>query len=330
MVIKHQNVIFATKNIINTLKITSTDIEINPLQLSHSFGLGCIHAILAEGATAVIFQNLINLKEILETAIAKKATGFVSVPMTFRQILDNYKDELKSCKNNLRYLLTNSGAIPKQTVLDVLKEMVNVKFFTYYGLTEASRSTFLLFNESLEKIESVGKVPNGVKIKIVDDNGDDISNNEHGEIWIKGTNVIEKYLDNSDMKSRFCNNWLRTGDIGHFDSDNFLYIDGRIDDMINVGGEKVYPIEIENTIKQIDAVRDVVIIANIDRIFGEVPVAFIETKISLDENEIIKHCIENLEGYKIPQKILFIDSIPRNDSGKIDRKLLKLKLDKVD
>ena len=129
------------------------------------------------------------------------------------------------------------------------------------------------------------------------------------------------------MKSRFCNNWLRTGDIGHFDSDNFLYIDGRIDDMINVGGEKVYPIEIENTIKQIDAVRDVVIIANIDRIFGEVPVAFVSKLDSLlTPKDLEDLCNKNLARYKRPKEFRFIDlnDFPRSTTGKIQRHEMEL------
>ena len=330
VIIKHKNVIIATENIVNIVQITKDDIEINPLQLSHSFGLGCIHAIFSQGATSIIFQNMINLKEILKIALNKKATGFVSVPSTFRQILDNYKNEFKLCDKHIRYLLTNSGAIPKNTVLEILDQMNNVKFFTYYGLTEASRSTFLLFNDNIREIESVGKVAKGVKIKIVDENEKQVKNNQQGEIWIKGKNVIEKYLDKSDTQKRIRDMWLRTGDIGHFDSGDFLYVDGRKDDMINVSGEKVSPLEIENTIREIDSVKDVAVIGISDVIFGEVPIAFIVTKSNLEEDEIIKYCIPNLERFKIPQKIFFVNNIPRNDSGKIERKTLKLKLDKVD
>ena len=100
--------------------------------------------------------------------------------------------------------------------------------------------------------------------------------------------------------------------------------------MINVSGEKVSPLEIENTIREIDSVKDVAVIGISDVIFWEVPIAFIVTKSNLEEDDIIKYCIPNLERFKIPQKIFFVNNIPRNDSGKIDRKTLKLKLDKVD
>ena len=111
--------------------------------------------------------------------------------------------------------------------------------------------------------------------------------------------------------------------MGYFDNDGYLYLKGRKDDIINVGGEKVSPTEIELTIKQLDKVQDVGVIGIPDRTFGEIPVAFIVTKVNLETNEILAHCIKTLERYKIPQNFIFIDSVPKNESGKIERSALK-------
>ena len=174
--IKHKNIIFVVNNIIKIIGIKTGDVEINPLQLSHSFGLGCLHTIIAQGATAIIFRNSINLKAILDEAISNRATGFVGVPATFQSILDNYKEDFRKAGENFRYLLTNSAPMPKEQIKEILNLFPLTNFFTYYGLTEASRSTFLLFNSDITKIESVGKPAHDVEIKIV--TNDENTNNE--------------------------------------------------------------------------------------------------------------------------------------------------------
>ena len=277
--LKHENIIFVTNNIIKIIGVRSDDVEINPLQLSHSFGLGCLHTTIAQGATSIIFRNSINLKEIIDAVTINKATGFVGVPATFQKILLNYKQEFKEAGKNFHYLLTNSAPMPKDDIQEIIKLFPLTNFFTYYGLTEASRSTFLLFNNDIRKIESVGKPAPNVEIKIITNNGD--TSNEHaiGEVLIKGPNVIDEYWVDTVKEPKIKNGWLATGDLGFFDNDGYLYLKGRKDDIINVAGEKVSPTEIELVIKQLDKIQDVGVIGVPDKTFGEIPVAFIVTKV---------------------------------------------------
>lgn len=324
--LKHSNVITATLNIVNKIGIQNDDIEVNSLQLSHSFGLGCIHAVFSQGATSIIFPNTINLKAIANVASKERATGFSGVPATFRKLLDVCKGEFVSCKKNLRYMLTNSVQMPKETIKEIINLFPTTKFFTYYGLTEASRSTFLLFNDNLDKLESVGKPAPQVKIKIVSENDITLQANNPGEICISGPHVIEKYWNNPEADSKIKNGWLYTGDLGYFDSDGYLYLKGRKDDLINVSGEKVSSLEIENIIKQLDGVSEVAVLGIPNDIFGQVPIAYVvKTKPNLTSSDVISHCGSNLEGFKIPQKIFFLDSIPKTESGKIQKHLLKSK-----
>ena len=321
--LKHENIIFVTKNIIKIIGVRSDDVEINPLQLSHSFGLGCLHTTIAQGATSIIFRNSINLKEIIDAVTINKATGFVGVPATFQKILLNYKQEFKEAGKNFHYLLTNSAPMPKDDVQEIIDLFPLTDFFTYYGLTEASRSTFLLFNNDITKIESVGKPAPNVEIKIITNNGNTSNQHEIGEVLINGPNVIDEYWAGTAEESKINDGWLATGDLGFFDNDGYLYLKGRKDDIINVGGEKVSPTEIELAIKQLDKIQDVGVIGVTDKTFGEIPVAFIVTKVNLETNEILAHCIKTLERYKIPQNFIFIDSVPKNESGKIERSALK-------
>ena len=322
--LSHKNVLTATNNIAKMIGLQSGDIEINSLSLSHSFGLGCLHAIFLQGATSIIFKNTINLKEILKKGLSENATGFVGVPTTFYKILDSF-DELFSSIFSIRYLLTNTAPMKKESILEIMRLFPKANFYTYYGLTEASRSTFLLFNKNKNKINSVGKPAPGIEIKILDDNGKNLSTNQIGEITIKGDNVITNYWNNSKADNSINYGWLKTGDVGYLDSDGFLYLKSRKDDMLNVGGEKFTPEEVELVIKEIPEILDVGVIGIPNEHFGQVPIAFIVTNNKISSAYIIKQCNEKLERYKIPQKIIFLDNIPKTDSGKIQRNILKSK-----
>ncbi len=320
----HKNVLTATSNIIKMIDIQTNDVEINSLSLSHSFGLGCLHAILHQGATSLIFKNTINLKEILKNGQHENATGFVGVPTTFYQIIKSFSESFLSI-SSLRYLLTNTAPMKKESVLQIINLLPKVNFYTYYGLTEASRSTFLLFNNNQNKLESVGTTAPGVGIKILDDDGNPLSNNHIGEIFIKGDHVIKNYWHNSKANESIENDWLKTGDLGYFDSDGFLFLKSRKDDLINVGGEKFAPEEVESIIKEMPEILDVAVIGIPNDLFGQLPIAFVVTNNEITSTQIINYCGKKMERYKTPNKIIFLDAIPKTDSGKIKRNVLKSK-----
>ena len=181
----------------------------------------------------------------------------------------------------------------------------------------------MLFNSDITKIESVGKPAHDVEIKIV--TNDENTNNESkvGEVLIKGPNVIDEYWRDTGGKYKIKDGWIKTGDLGFFDNDGYLYLRGRKDDVINVSGEKVSPVEIELVMRQLDGIKDVGIIGMPDRVFGEIPVAYVVAKSTLKENEILSHCTKVLERYKIPQKIIFTDVLPKNEFGKIEKSVLR-------
>jgi len=321
--IRHKNIIFVIKNIVKILKISDTDVEINPLQLSHSFGLGCLHTIIAQGATTVIFQNTMNLKKILNEIKNRNATGFVAVPATFQKILEQHKQEFLQVGKNLTYLLTNSAPMPKNQIQEIINLFPTSKFFTYYGLTEASRSTFLLFNDNISKIESVGKPAPSVEIKITDQNGKNLPIEEIGQVMIKGPNVVDSYVMSTEDSLKIKDGWIETGDLGFFDDDGYLYLRGRQDDLINVSGEKISPIEVELVIRQLNEITDAAVIGVPDKTFGEIPIAYVSTNVQIKQDRILIHCIKTLERYKIPQKFIFLDSLPKNEFGKTEKNKLR-------
>ena len=319
--ISHEMIEFTTKNIVKILGYSKNDIDLTPLPLYHSFGLGCLHTSIYVGSTFVLLKNTNNLENILNSLKKFNATTLAAVPATLTKLLRFENQYLKEKFSNIRLVITNSTSIPKNTVNDLKIILENRKLATYYGLTEASRSTFMIFNENSKLDESVGKPAPGVKIKIkkID------KKLEIGEIFVQGKNVIKNYWDNSIADKNLEDGWLQTNDIGYFDNDKNLFLVGRNDDVINIGGEKVIPSEIEEIIKQIPEIEDAVAFGIDNKIFGKtIKVNVIKKKNSnLEKIKILSYCLKNLEKFKIPSKIEFVDKIPKNEYGKVKRSILK-------
>ena len=320
--VSHLMIEFTTKNIVKVLGYSNSDTDLLPLPLNHSFGLGCIHTSLYVGSTLVLLKNASNLEEILESLKKYKITTLAAIPATLTKILNFENKKLKDYFSEIRLIITNSTAIPKKTVIQFKEILKKGNLATYYGLTEASRSTFMVFDKNNQREESVGKCSPNVEIKIVNK---EENNLKLGDIFIKGENVIKKYWNNVEADKNIFENWLKTGDTGYFDNEGYLFLKGRSDEIINVGGEKVMPIEIEQTIKNIPGVEDAVAFGVEHEIFGQtIKLNIIKSKNSdIDKAQILSYCIKNLERFKIPSKIDFVEKIPKTDYGKVKRFMLK-------
>ena len=315
--ITHANVLFTTKNIVDRLEYKKTDREILPLSLSHSFGLGCLHTALYVGSTIILHKNSTDIRKILESILENEATTLAAVPATLSKMVENFNNETNRMCKNLRLIITNSTKISENTVKSIMDVLNTGKIATYYGLTEASRSTFMIFNEQIEKYNSVGLPASGVEIKI-----DCKEKLGHiGEICIKGPNVIDSYWENVEMDKNIENGWLKTSDVGHLDNEGYLFLDGRVDDMINVGGEKVMPNEIELIVNELEGIEDVVALGMPHDTFGQVVKLFAKKSKNseITKTDIMGHCVKKLERYKVPVIIEFIDEFPRTEYGKIKR-----------
>ena len=265
--VTHFMVDFTTKNILNILKYTNTDIDILPLPLYHSFGLGCLHTSLCVGSTLILLKNTNDLQNILNIIKKYNATTFAAIPATLTKFLKFNESDLIDYFSNIRLIMTNSTKIPINTIQNFKKILSNGHLATYYGLTEASRSTFMIFDKNSFYDESVGKPAPNVQIKIINESD---QKSETGEIWIKGNNVIRTYWEKKFNEKNLVDEWLRTGDLGYVDKNGYLYLLGRSDDIINIGGEKVMPDEIEKIVKQIDGIEDVAAFGIDHEIFGQV------------------------------------------------------------
>ena len=267
----------------------------------------------------MIIHKTTEIPQILDSIKNHHASTLAAIPSTLSKIVSNSFSDSSNTLSNLRLIITNSTFLPPETTKKLKKILKNGKVATYYGLTEASRSTFMIFDGD-DNIESVGKPSDGISLKLVSNDNEPTI----GEVWIKGRNVIGNYWSDEHTKENLIDGWLKTGDLGRIDND-YLYILGRVDDLINISGEKVYPQEIERVVKVLTGIDDVIAVPMKHEVFGEVVKLFVKKSIesNISKTDILTHCIKNLERFKVPAKVEFVEDFPRTDYGKIKRFMLK-------
>jgi fatty-acyl-CoA synthase len=164
-------------------------------------------------------------------------------------------------------------------------------------------------------------------IRIVDDEGRDVAPGDIGELLIKGPNITPGYWNKAEATAKaFTDGWLHTGDAARQDEEGFVYIVDRWKDMYISGGENVYPAEVENVLFQIPGVADAAIIGVPNERWGEVGLAVIVRKPgeALAEGDVIRHCLGSLAKFKVPQSVAFVDTLPRNATGKVLKRELRV------
>ena len=224
-----------------------------------------------------------------------------------------------------RLMHIGAQPVPPSLIKRWQKLFPNQQYDTNYGLSESiGPGCVHLGVENPGKVGAIGKAGFGWQVKIVSQDGSEVPQGEVGELAVKGPGVMKCYYkDEKATEEVLKDGWLFTGDMAMADSDGFIYLVDRKKDVIISGGENIYPVQIENFIRKMDAVKDVAVIGLPDARLGEIAAAVIEIKegFLLTQDEVNDFCL-NLPKYKRPKKIIFAD-IPRNPTGKIEKPVLR-------
>jgi len=319
--LKHENLIKSLSNIVNTYELNSDDTAMVVMPLFHVHGLiGVALSTLASGGKIVI-PGKFSASTFWEIQKNYNATWYSAVP-TIHQILLIRADQDNAPKESFRFIRSCSAALAP-SVLSDLEKRFGAPVLEAYGMTEAAHqmsSNPLPPNQ--RKAGSVGK-PTGVDISIMsmEKIGQMLENNQIGEVVIKGPNVTSGYHNNDDAnKDAYVQGWFRTGDQGFVDEDGYLNLTGRIKELINRGGEKISPLEVDGGLMNHPSVTEAVCFAFPDEKYGEVVHAAIVPNSEISEKEIQDFCSNSLAAFKIPEKVHFTDNLPRTATGKIQRR----------
>ena len=319
--LSHSNVISNNYSANRCYGIQPDDRLLLYLPLFHCFGQNAIlNSGLSAGAT-IILQRRFEPEQVLKTIDSDGVTMFFGVPTVFIKLLNINTSGYNL--SSVRYYFTAAAPMPVEVVKRWQEKYGHV-IHEGYGLTETS--PFASYNHNLKyKLGSIGTPIKNVEMKIVNFEGQEVIPGELGEIVIRGDNVMLGYWNRTEETSQvIVNGWFHTSDIGRMDSEGYFYIVDRLKDMVNVSGFKVYPTEVENVLYQHPSVAEVAVYGVPDPFKGEIVKANILLKTGqvVSEEELITFCREKMAAYKIPDVIKFVDSIPKNGTGKALKRLL--------
>jgi acyl-CoA synthetase (AMP-forming)/AMP-acid ligase II len=321
--LSHANLSTSARNVARTYSLASDDVALCVMPLFHVHGLvATLLATFAAGAVAVV-PSRFNAMSFWQVVREHHATWYSAVP-TLHQLLLKREGVRRNSSNRhtLRFIRSCSAALAP-SVMTELEHAFGTPVIEAYGMTEAAHQ--IASNPLPPGIRKPGSVGRGtaVRISVVDVSGRHLKQDECGEVVIQGANVITGYDGNPEAnESAFVGGWFRTGDLGRLDGDHCLTLVGRIKELINRGGEKIAPREVDEVLLSHPAVAEAVCFGRPDPIWGEeVSAAVVLVRPAL-ESQLLTFCHSHLAAHKCPTRIHLVEAIPRSATGKIQRRTL--------
>ena len=324
--INHQMQLYNCINLASPVFVTSESVQLVVLPLFHTGGMNCYaNPVLHAGGEIILIKEF-------EPGLALSIIGnseygvthFFAVPAPY-QFMMNHPDFDKTDLSGLK-VAGIGGAPCAEAILRAWSDR-GVSMTQGWGMTETSPGGIGLDAADAErKLGAAGKPLLHTEVKVVDDDGKELPWGEVGELYIRGPNITPGYWNKPEAtRDSFEGDWLKTGDAARFDDEGFVYIVDRWKDMYISGGENVYPAEVENVLYQLPQIAEAAIIGVPDERWGETGKAILVLKggQSLEEKDVISHCLENLAKFKVPQSVEFIEALPRNATGKVLKRTLR-------
>jgi acyl-CoA synthetase (AMP-forming)/AMP-acid ligase II len=318
--LRQRNLFFSAENIARTYDLTPADVALCVMPLFHIHGLmASTMATLWSGGTVVVpakFDPMTFWPAVSE----HRATWYSSVPTIHQMLLMRNRGEHPLGAEGLRFIRSSSSALSPETMRQI-ESRFGAPVLEAYGMTEASHQMASNPLPPADRRPGTVGLGTGVRIGIMDEAGALLAGGLRGEVVIQGPSVIDGYANNPEANAKsFTDGWFRTGDQGVLDPDGYLSLVGRIKEMINRGGEKIAPREIDEVLLQHPAVGEAVAFGSPHPTWGEEVVAAVVLKTPATEKELIAFARERLADYKVPRKLFIVEKLPRTATGKIQRR----------
>lgn len=326
VMLSHENFISNADSIIEYLHLTEDDKAMVVLPFCYSYGKSILTTHIMAGGTLVLENSFMYPNVVLNKMVEEDATGFAGVPSTFAIVLN--RSNIRNCRfPKLRYVTQAGGHMSPKHARELSAVLPDTKIYIMYGQTEATaRLTYLDPQDLFKKPGSIGKPIPGVEIELVREGEISSGENREGEIVVSGENIMAGYWNNpGETRKVLRDGKLYTGDIAKMDEEGYLYIIGRRSDMIKSGAHRISPKEIEEVILEMQEVYEVCVVSIEDVILGEAIRAVVVLKPGyvVDAKKIQRHCQTKLASFKIPKEVVFVDDLPKTNSGKVRGYLLR-------
>jgi acyl-CoA synthetase (AMP-forming)/AMP-acid ligase II len=318
----HESCFWAVLTFAATHDLRPGDRYLAALPMFHVGALTPIAVNVYTGATSVVMREF-DPDLAWELIEKERVTTALLVPAILNFMLHVQKEKSTNY-SSLRWI--QAGAAPVPVRLIKAYEALGIEIDQIYGLTESGGPACLIDAENaLRKVGSTGKAFFHTEVKIAREDGSRCQPGEHGEVWIRGRHIMKGYWNQPEStREALQDGWLRTGDGAMEDEDGYIYMQDRIKDMIISGGENIYPAEIENILAGHPEIVEVAVIGQPSDTWGESPFAVVVPKSGrLSAADVIAHCDGKLARYKRICGVGFVDSLPRNPSGKILKRVLR-------
>jgi acyl-CoA synthetase (AMP-forming)/AMP-acid ligase II len=295
--------------------------EVTELPVPMFHALGFMQAIVGIGlGSTLVLRRRFDPEQTLDSLQEHEASAMIVVPVMLQRIVDLGEEEIKKRDlSNLRIIFVSGSALGADLTKRATKAFGPV-IYNLYGSTEVAYATIATPEDQEADPASVGKVVRGSIVKILDEDGKELSAGESGRIFVGNLSQFEGYTGGDNKET--IEGLISSGDVGHFDENGRLFIDGRDDEMIVSGGENVFPAEVEELLSAHDSIEEAAAIGVDDEKFGQRLKAFVvlHNGEKLSEDEVKSYVKDNLANYKVPREVVFLDELPRNPTGKVLKK----------
>lgn len=320
----HLGVIHSCLHYRYALELSSCDRIVLAVPSAHLTGLiGVVHGTLAAGACLIVMAQF-KARAFLELAARERMTGTIMVPAMYNLCLLD-PDFAKFDLATWRIGAFGGAPMPEPNARRLKEACPRLTLHNVYGATETSSPVAILPRDAPpERLGSVGKPVHCVDIRIMDEDGREVSPGDPGEIWIGGASVVPGYWRNPEADAlAFPGGYWRSGDVGSLDREGYLTVFDRKKDMINRGGFKIYSAEVETVLADHPAVSEAAVVGYPDPVLGERVAAFVTAR-GIDSETLRSHCAARLADYKVPERFTVLpDGLPRNPNGKIIKAVLR-------
>ena len=312
----------ALVGLLGAVPFRTDDVIVCPAPLFHSFGLLTLSVGMLLGATLVLPERF-DPEDTLALVEQHRATAAAMVPVMIGRILDLPKRaRTRHDLSSLRIVLASGSAMSPDTRKRAI-ELFGDVLYDLYGSTEAGWIAVAGPEDMAADPRTLGRPVAGVEVAVLGDAGERGEPGEKGTLHVRSDAVFEGYTSGEDVPER--EGFLDLGDVGWVDDEGRLFVEGRSDEMVVVGGENVYPIEVEEAIERVDGVRAVAVVGVPDDEYGQVLAAFVEG--TVDPERVRAACRSELASFKVPKRVEIVDELPRTDTGKVRKRDLVASLE---
>ncbi len=329
IVLTHTNDTALAENVMLGVKMKKDNVELVPMPLSHSHGLRRTYANLVNGSSVVFADGVTLLKKVFNLMDLYKVTSMDLSPSMLSIIFKLSRDRLGDYADILDYIQLGSAPLPEEDKLHLSRILPNTRLYNFYGSTEAGCSCILDFNSVSGKPGCIGKPAKNAHFIVVDKTGKEIESSKDnlGFLASSGSINMKCYFNAPELTAeatRGGSEYIYTKDLGYIDKEGYIYMLGRQDDVINYGGIKISPEEIESIVIKNETIDDCACVPVKDPLTGQAPKLFVKLheNTEYDQKSFKAFLAEHLDANKQPKYIEVIDEIPRTFNGKIKRNVL--------